>query len=141
MTIGSESMKARSKIGQDGVSLSGLIMVLAIIGVIAVLGMKILPTVTEYLAIKKAINTSRTAGPTPADIRRSFGNTATIENIESISAKDLVLVKNGDGYDISFSYERRIPLFGPAVLLLAYQGTTAANGVVAKKDPNQIEPQ
>ncbi len=113
--------------------MSGLIMVLAIIGVIAVLGMKILPTVTEFLAIKKAIGTARNAGSTPADIRRSFDNTATIEVIESIKSKDLVLVKNANGYDISFGYERRIPLFGPASLLLDYQGTTAANGIVAKK--------
>lgn len=134
-------MKARSKIGQAGVSLSGLIIVLAIVGVIAVLAMKVLPTVTEFLAIKKAIVTSKNAGNSPADIRKSFGNTATIENIESIKPKDLVVVKSGDGYDISFSYERRIPLFGPAFLLLAYEGTTAANGVVAKKDPNQLEPQ
>src|SRR3954467_9604995 len=117
MTIGSESMKARSKIRQDGVSLSGLIMVLAVLGVIAVLGMKVLPTVTEFLAIKKAVNHAK-GGASPADIRRTFGNTATIENIESINAKDLVIVKNGDGYDVSFAYERRIPLFAPASLLL-----------------------
>jgi hypothetical protein len=138
--MGSESMQARSKIRQDGVSLSGLIMVLVVLGVIGVLGMKILPTVTEFLAIKKAINHSK-SGTSPADIRKAFGNTATIENIESIKARDLVIVKSENGYDISFSYERRIPLFGPAILLLAYEGTTAPNGIVAKKDPNQPEAQ
>jgi hypothetical protein len=138
MMIGSESMKARSKIRQDGVSLSGLIMVLAVIGVIAVLGMKILPTVTEFLAIKKAVNHAK-GGTSPADIRRTFNNTATIENIESITAKDLVVVKSENGYDVHFSYERRIPLFGPAILLLAYQGTTAPNGIVVKKSDTPEE--
>jgi hypothetical protein len=138
--MGSDSMQARSKIRQDGVSLSGLIMVLVVLGVIGVLGMKIFPTVTEFLAIKKAIGHAKSQA-SPADIRKTFSNTATIENIESINAKDLVIVKSERGYDISFSYERRIPLFGPAILLLAYEGTTAPNGIVAKKDPNQTDPQ
>jgi hypothetical protein len=131
-------MKARSKAWQDGVSLSGLIMVLIVLGLVAVIGMKVFPTVTEFLAVKKAIVTSRGAG-SPSEIRKSFTNTANIENIESMNAKDLVIVKTGEGYDVSFQYERRIPLFGPVNLLMDYQGTTAANGVVAKKTANSEE--
>lgn len=128
-------MKARSKVAQAGVSLTGLIMVLAVLGVVAMVGMKVLPGVTEFLAVKKAIATAKSAG-TPADIRKSFGNTATIENIESVQAKDLYIVKAENGYDVHISYERRIPLFGPAILLLDFKATTAPNGVVLQKPEN-----
>jgi hypothetical protein len=128
-------MKARSKIRQDGVSLSGLIGVLIVLSVVGVIAMKIVPTVTEFLAIKKAVTLAK-SGTNPAEIRKTFGNTATIENIESITADKLVILKNNDGgFDVHFAYERRIPLFGPASLVLDYQGTTARNGVVVKKAP------
>ena len=131
-------MKARSNIRQDGVSLSGLIMILVVLALIGVVAMKVFPTVTEFMTIKKTIAGLRTAA-SPADIRKGFSNTSTIENIDAIGPQDLVIVKNADGYDISFAYEKRIPLFGPASLLLAYQGTTAANGIVAKKKPEGAE--
>jgi cytoskeletal protein RodZ len=128
-------MKARSNVRQDGVSLSGLIMVLVVLALIGVIGMKIFPTVTEFMAVKKAIVLAKSSGSNPSEIRKTFSNTATIENIDSIGPQELIIVKSGEGYDVSFSYEKRIPLFGPASLLLAYQGTTAANGVVVKKKP------
>jgi hypothetical protein len=128
-------MKARSKVGQGGVSLVGLILALIVFGGAGLLGLKIVPTVSEFMSVKKAIGVAKNAGSTPNEIRNSFDKQAETGYIESISGKELVLVKSGDGYDISFAYERRIPLAGPASLVLDYQGTTAANGVVAKKAP------
>ena len=45
-------MEQRMKLDQHGISLVGLIFVMAILGMIAVLGLKIVPTFTEYLSIK-----------------------------------------------------------------------------------------
>ena len=47
---------------QQGITLVGLIVVLAVIGAIAVLAMKVTPTVTEYFSIKKAIASVKAAG-------------------------------------------------------------------------------
>jgi hypothetical protein len=119
-------MKSRSNQKQAGVSLTGLIFILAIVGMIAVLGMKIVPTATEYMAIKKAIVTAKSAGSTPAEIRTSFDKQAEVGYIESISGKDLEIgAENGD-VEVSFAYEKRIPLVGPASLLIDYQGSTTA---------------
>jgi hypothetical protein len=131
-------MNARSKMRQAGVSLSGLVVVLAVVGVIAMVGMKVLPSVTEFMAVKKAIVTAKSAGG-PSDIRKSFGNTATIENIESVTAKDLYIVKTENGHDIHVTYERRIHLFGPAYILLDFRTTTAPNGTVLQKPENQVQ--
>jgi hypothetical protein len=120
-------MKSRSNRKQAGVSLTGLIFILAIVGAIAVLGMKIVPTVTEYMAIKKAIVSAKSAGSTPAEVRTSFDKYAEVGYIESISGKDLEIVPQNGAMEVSFAYEKRIPLVGPASLLIDYQGSTAAN--------------
>ncbi|OGB22888.1 MAG: DUF4845 domain-containing protein [Burkholderiales bacterium RIFCSPLOWO2_02_FULL_57_36] len=126
-------MKLRSNIKQQGVSLTGLIFVLAIVGVFAVLGLKVVPTVTEYLSIRKAIVSAKAAGTTPVEIRAAFDRQADVGYIDSISGKDLELVKNGDTFDISFAYQKKIPLVGPVSLLIDYEDSTAPRRLGKKK--------
>ena len=115
-------MKAWSKKKQSGMTLTGLIFVVAIIGVIAVLALRIVPSVTEYLAVKKAIVAAKSAGNTPQAIRAAFDRQAEVGYIESISSKDLDINKDND---VSFSYQKVIHLAGPASLVLDYEGSTA----------------
>ena len=115
-------MKAWSKKKQSGMTLTGLIFVVAIIGVIAVLALRIVPSVTEYLAVKKAIVAAKSAGNTPQAIRAAFDRQAEVGYIESISSKDLDISKDND---VSFSYQKVIHLAGPASLVLDYEGSTA----------------
>lgn len=127
-------MKKQSKNKQSGVSLTGLIFILAIVGVIAVLGMKVVPSVTEYMAVKKAIAAAKAAGSTPAEVRTSFDKNADIGYITSISGKDLEITQNGGALEVSFAYEKKIPLIGPASLLLDFEGSTAP-ALAGKKKP------
>ena len=43
----------------------------------------------------------------------------------SIRGKDLLITREGGNVSIGFRYEKRIPLFGPASLLLDYQGNSS----------------
>lgn len=113
---------------QTGVSLGGLIIVLVVIAVAAVLAMKVVPTFTEYQSIKSAITTAKASGTTVRDIQSSFDKQAEVGYITAIAGKDLEIVKQGDEYEVSFSYEKRIPLTGPVSLLIDYSGSTAAAG-------------
>ena len=115
-------MKVWSKKTQSGMTLTGLIFVVAIIGLIAVLALRIVPSVTEYLAVKKAIVAAKSAGNTPQAIRAAFDRQAEVGYIESISSKDLDISKDND---VSFSYQKVIHLAGPASLVLDYEGSTA----------------
>ena len=125
-------MELRSRIRQRGLTLVGLIFVLVIVGMIAVVVIKVTPTVTEYLGIKKAIASAKASGSTVLEIRRSFDKQADVGYIESISSKDLEITKTSDGFEVSFAYDKKIPLFGPASLLLEYAGSTAKNPGVKK---------
>ncbi|MCU6433930.1 DUF4845 domain-containing protein [Undibacterium sp. Jales W-56] len=118
---------------QTGISLIGLILTLGVLALIAVLGMKVTPNVIEYISIKKAIASAKQAGTTVREIQIAFDKQADVGYIDAIKGKDLSIVKNGDGMDVSFAYTKKIPLFGPASLLLEFEGTTAKSGVPAKK--------
>jgi type II secretory pathway pseudopilin PulG len=118
---------------QQGISLVGLIVVLALIGFVLVLALKIVPTYSEYRAIQNAIVTAKNTGGSVLDIQRSFDNSATAGYISSISSRDLIIDKVNGETEISFAYEKKIPLVGPASLLLEYEGTTAKGGVQTTK--------
>jgi hypothetical protein len=118
---------------QRGVSLSGLVFVLAIIGVVAVFGMKVLPTYIEYRAVKDGIAHAKATGGTPGDMQTSFNKSADINRVDSIGGRDLVISKESGETEISFAYQKRIPLAANVSLLIDYAGTTAKDGVVAAK--------
>ncbi|GGC98600.1 DUF4845 domain-containing protein [Undibacterium terreum] len=117
---------------QRGMSLIGLILTLGILGVCVMIGAKVVPTVIEFMGIKKAIVVAKAAGTTPREIMESFDKQADVGYLEAIKGKDLVITKSDDGFDVSFSYQKKIPLTGPASLVMDYEGTTAKSGVAAK---------
>ncbi len=117
---------------QQGMSLIGLILTLAILGMLVMIGAKVVPTVIEFVGIKKAIVTAQATGTTPREIMDSFDKQADVGYLESIKGKDLVITKGDSGFEVSFSYQRKIPLVGPASLVMDYEGTTAKTGVPAK---------
>jgi hypothetical protein len=118
---------------QRGVSLTGLIVVMAVIGVVAVFAMKVFPTFLEYRAIKDGIAAAKASGGTPQAMRESFNKNADINRVDSISGKDLVISTDSGEPELSFAYEKRVPLAGNVSLLIDYAGTTARSGVVAPK--------
>ncbi len=112
---------------QMGVSLSGLLMTLAVVVFIALLGMKVGPEYIEFLLIKKALKTISNdpdAKNSVADVRKAFDRQADIDNISAIKAEDLDVSKESGDVVVSFAYERRVPLFANVSLLLDFQGSS-----------------
>ncbi len=114
---------------QQGMSMISLLIMLTMLGVFIALGIRVVPTVTEYMAIKRAMLSSRELGSSVREIEAAFDRQASVSYIESISGKDLEITKNGDNFEISFAYQKKIPLIGPASLILDYAGTTASIAV------------
>lgn len=67
-------------------------------------------------------------------MRAAFNRQAEVGYIDAIDGKDLDIVKNGDDTEISFAYQKTIPLGGPVSLLIDYAGSTG-NGVAKKALP------
>ncbi|MGZ5271687.1 MAG: DUF4845 domain-containing protein [Ramlibacter sp.] len=112
-------MKRSSRAGQAGISFFGLIFVMAVLAAVGVLVAQAIPTMIEYQAIVKAVNRAKDAG-SPADVRTAFNRSADIDDIKSITGKDLDITKEGDRNVVKFAYNKEIHMFGPAYLLLKY---------------------
>lgn len=130
-------MLAATRIKQRGVSLVGLIFILAILGVVGVIALKVVPTVTEFMAVKKAISLAKTSGNTAPEIRQSFDKQADVAYITSVTGKDLDIQKTADGFEVGISYEKKIPLVGPANLEIDYEFSTSPNLTPKKSGGDQ----
>jgi Tfp pilus assembly protein PilE len=114
---------------QRGVSLGGLLIICFIIGIVALLAMKVLPEYIEYGSIRK-VTTAIVQDPamktaTLADVKTSFSKRAEIDNIKIINADDLDITKEDDKLVISFSYTKKVPLFANISLLIDFEGSTS----------------
>ncbi|WP_418320283.1 DUF4845 domain-containing protein [Piscinibacter sakaiensis] len=109
---------------QRGMGLFGLLFLLVLIGAVVLVGLKVFPTVNEYLTIKRAVNKIAASKPANVeDVRRAFEATKAVEySIVSIGAKDLAVTKSGDDLVIAFAYNVEIELIPPVYLLMKYRG-------------------
>jgi hypothetical protein len=109
---------------QHGISLTGVIFWLVILGSLLVLGLRIVPVVTEYQSIKNAVAHAKATGGSVAQMRTAYDLDARVNDVESLHGKDLEFTRDGDHFEIAFAYERRIPLVANASLLLAFASST-----------------
>lgn len=106
---------------QQGLTFFGLLVVGILLALAGVVAAQVVPTYIEYLAVQKAVRQA-SAGTTVGEVRGLFDKAATIDDIRTISGKDLVIGKEGDRVVVSFSYDREIHLAGPAFLVMRYEG-------------------
>ncbi len=106
---------------QQGLTFVGLIIVGALLAYAGVILAQVAPTYIEYMAVQKAADKAA-AGTTVAEVRSIFDKAAQIDDIRTISGKDLTVGKEGDRVVVSFAYVREIHLVGPANLVMKYEG-------------------
>ena len=106
---------------QRGASLIGILFVGGVLISLGIVGAQVAPTYAEYRTIDKAVNKAKDAG-SAAEVRSSFDKAAQIDDIKSITGKDLVFTQEGNKTVISYAYTKEIPLAGPAYLLMKYAG-------------------
>jgi Tfp pilus assembly protein PilE len=106
---------------QRGLTFLGLLVVGIVLALSGVVLAQVVPTYIEYLAVQKAVDKA-SAGETVAEVRSIFDKAATIDNITTISGKNLEVGKEGNKVVVSYGYERDIHLTGPAYLVMRYTG-------------------
>lgn len=93
----------------------------------ATLALKLFSPVNEYLTLRRTIQAIKNDSPTSQlEVQRLYQKHQAVEySLQSVQAQDLEVVMNGPNIvSISFAYNREVPLFGPAYILLKFQGTT-----------------
>ncbi|WP_313703921.1 DUF4845 domain-containing protein [Massilia sp.] len=112
-------------------SLTGLILGLVVVGLAAVLAIKVIPSWLEYRSIKDGIGRVKEEGGSVAEMQKAFDRFADINNVTSLRGRDLIISKDGGEPEISFAYQKRIALTDNASIVIDYDGTTDPSGVVA----------
>ena len=109
---------------QRGVTLFGLMFWAILIGITALVVMRVLPTVNEYYTIQRAVDKiAKEGGTTVPEIRAAFEKQKQIEySITAISGKDLQITKENEQVVVSFAYDKEIELMPPVYLLIKYEG-------------------
>jgi len=114
---------------QRGITLIGLLFWAIVVAFIALIVIRVLPTVNEYSTILRAVQQIAKAAPaTVAEARAAFEKQKEIEySISSISGKDLQVTKENDKVVIRFAYDKEVPIFEPVFLLIKYSGEGRSN--------------
>jgi hypothetical protein len=108
---------------QRGLTFVGLLVAGLLLAFTGVIVAQVVPTYVEFMAVQKAAKKAAT-GSTVSEVRSIFDKTAQVDNIHSISGKDLDVGKEGEQVVVSFAYSREIHLAGPAYLTMKYEGST-----------------
>lgn len=109
---------------QRGMTFIGLLFVGSMVAFFGVVAAQAVPTYIEYLTIIKAVKKAASGASTVQEVRASFERTTAIDQISSITPKDLEVTKENDKVVVSFAYQREIHLGGPAYLVMKYQGSS-----------------
>ncbi|MCK6392923.1 DUF4845 domain-containing protein [Zoogloea sp.] len=116
---------------QSGLSLIGVMFVGAIVGSLLLVGLKLVPVLTEYYGVKRSIYAvASEADPQNASVpqlRNAFTKRATVDDITSISASDLDITKEDGRIVISVDYSRKVHLFSNVSLVIDFSATTGSS--------------
>lgn len=114
---------------QRGVSISGLLVGVTVLSLLALLGMKVVPSVIDYYSAVKAIKAvaadSSLKSASVADVRKAFGRQQEVGYFKNVSAQDIEITKEGGDLVVSFAYQDKLRLFANVSLLIEYEATSA----------------
>ena len=113
---------------QRGITLSGTIITLAVLGFLAVMAAKLLPAYIDYFSVKKMFATMEQAGDlklSVREIRKSFDTRNTIEDVKAVKGDDLEIGKEGGETVVSANWSVKIPLVSNISACLDFSVTTA----------------
>ena len=120
-------MTAKHPAAQRGFSALGLLIIACVVAFFGLVALRAVPTVSEFMSIKKIAKRAVESSTTVAEVKYHFGMGAAADFVSSITAEDLEITKNGTRITASFAYDKEIPIVHPVYLLIKYRGSTEDN--------------
>lgn len=110
---------------QQGMTAIGWIIVLGLIAFFVLLALRLTPGYLEFLTVKGALE-SLTNEPgitqkTPAEIRSMMGKRFDINDVETITSKDVMIENQGGRLRVWVDYEVRVPVLGNVDAVTTFQ--------------------
>ena len=110
-----------------GFSVLSLVVWMSLGGLCVYILVLLIPALNEYIAVSQAVR--RVASPelaTRLEKREAFDKQREIDNIQSISGKDLMITMEKGYVVVAFSYDRPIVKIGNALVLIRFSGSGRA---------------
>jgi len=98
---------------QQGLTITGLLLVSAVLVFVAIVGFKLAPSYIEYFTIKRVVNdiAAENRGGSVKEVMSAFDKRAQIDDIRVLRGRDLDVSKTGEGFEIRAEYSVLVPLF------------------------------
>lgn len=114
---------------QRGITLTGLIVVLVLLGMAATLGFKLFNPYMQYFTIKKTFKTlaqnPELGGGNRREVLNAYQRYSLIDSITSISEEDIEVKKDGNTLVIRANYSVKVPLVANISLLVDFAPSSA----------------
>jgi hypothetical protein len=116
---------------QAGISFLGMLFVGAFIALIAITAIRIVPSYTEFMTVKKVLKAMQ-QDPldtmTPKEIKTAFDKRASIDYISVVSSEDLSIERSDSGATVlSVEYQVVRPLMGNLSVLMDFSARSDGN--------------
>lgn len=101
---------------QSGITLLGFVIVLAVVGIFAFIGMKLFPAYTEFYnvvsAMEQLAREPGSARMAPGEILASLEKRMYVNYVDErfVNKRSFQIKRVGNGYSLSVKYERREPM-------------------------------
>jgi len=107
---------------QRGLSMIGFLFVAAVVMVCALLAFRMIPAYIEYYTVQRALEEAISANndPNQTNVRRAVERKLNADYVDSVTAKDVQVTKNGNKITASVSWEQKLPLFHNVSLLMEF---------------------
>jgi len=113
---------------QSGLSLVGVLLVGSMAAAVVLLGLRLVPVVSEYFGIKRALaSVAGAANPQTAtvpELRNAFAKRAIVDDISSITASDVDITKENGRIVMSVDYSRKVPLISNVSLMIEFSASS-----------------
>ncbi|MCY7354016.1 MAG: DUF4845 domain-containing protein [Lysobacter sp.] len=107
-------MKGSTRHAQQGLTLIGFLIVLAVVGLGAYIGMKLFPMYQEFYSVKSSLkglsNEPGIAGQAPEKIQDLFFRRLYINYSENVKPENVKLTRIDKGWKMDVNYEVRKPM-------------------------------
>jgi hypothetical protein len=110
---------------QSGLSIIGLLFFGLIAVCLLLIGFRLVPGIVENIAVDRAVKTIARQEGSVADLREAFDRRAVVDDITSISSKDLDITKNDGRVVVSYAYSYELQLLSNVRLVIDFSGSSA----------------
>ena len=116
---------------QQGLSLTGFLVVLAVVGFALFIGMKLFPMYQEFWSVKKALKSVATSGEAkdPGSVRRALEKYFDVGYVSNVKPENISVERGaGGGPVITIDYEVRKPLVFNLDIVGKFEATESVSG-------------